>query len=133
MKPRVTAGLMWQPEMGPMAYTRATNTKPKARAVVTTPAAMLPVSPMCSPTLTWVPKSLKPKDSVATPTATTTSTSVPRNSATSFLGSNVMTVTSCVQAREVDTGSFAAPVGGDADARDELPAHRVDTGDAAPS
>src|ERR1700733_14005589 len=41
----------------------------------------------------------------------TTSTMVPRNSAPSFLGSNVMTVTSCVQARCVDTGSFPAAPG----------------------
>ena len=35
---------------------------------------------------------------------------VPRNSAASFLGSRFMTMTSCVQARELDTGSFAAPL-----------------------
>src|SRR5271156_2520646 len=99
MKPRVTAGLTWQPEIGPMAYTRATSTNPKARAVATTPAAMLPLSPVPVARLNVPPKSLKPKDSVATPTAMTTNISVPMNSAASFLASN-MAVTSCVQARE---------------------------------
>ncbi|GAA3071548.1 hypothetical protein GCM10020000_65220 [Streptomyces olivoverticillatus] len=35
--PKVTAGLTWQPETGPSAYTRAIRVKPKASAIPSTP------------------------------------------------------------------------------------------------
>ena len=54
--PMVTAGFTWHPEMGPSTYARASNTKPNASAVATTPEAKL------SPA---VPN---PNDKVATPT-----------------------------------------------------------------
>jgi len=63
-KPRVTAGLTWQPDMGPSVYANARSTNPKASAVVTTPADVDD------------PVSLNPKLNVATPTATITNSAV---------------------------------------------------------
>src|SRR3954453_18656523 len=65
--PRVTAGLTWQPEIGPMADARASSTSPKASATPTTPdRSPPPLSP-----------------ATAAPTARNTSNSVPTNSAIS--------------------------------------------------
>src|SRR3974390_634461 len=83
MNPSVTAGLIWQPEIGPIAYTSAANTSPKANAVATTPAAMLPVIPRPS----RPPKILNPNASAATPTATTTRIIATKKSDNSYLTS----------------------------------------------
>src|SRR5450755_1099749 len=68
----VTAGLTWQPDTGPIRYTSDSSVRPKASAVVTTPAATL------------APSNLKPNMRVATPTAKNTRIAVPRNSAANF-------------------------------------------------
>src|SRR5260370_4320782 len=59
--PSVTAGLMWQPDMGPMAYAIASSAKPNASAT--------PKNPM------WLPAR------TALPTPPNTNTKVPTNSA----------------------------------------------------
>src|ERR1700751_3578287 len=68
----VTAGLTWQPNTGPIRYTRASSVRPNASAVATTPAATL------------APANLKPNISVGTPTAKNTKIAVPRNSTANF-------------------------------------------------
>src|SRR6476469_4846300 len=60
-RPSVTAGLMWQPETGPMAYAIASSERPNASAI--------PRLPILSPAMT------------AAPTPPKTSTNVPRHSA----------------------------------------------------
>ena len=74
----VTAGLTWQPEIGPSVYASARTTSPNANAVVTTPAEMLD------------PANLNPKDSVVVPTAKMTSNAVPKNSANNRRPSEVL-------------------------------------------
>src|SRR3954453_23470803 len=59
--PRVTAGLMWHPEMGPSAYASASRVRPKANATPNSPIDLIPAT--------------------ADPTATKTRRAVPRNSA----------------------------------------------------
>src|ERR1700742_1369792 len=46
--PRLTAGLIWQPETGPMPYAAAISPKPKANAI--------PKTPTLSPATTAVPQ-----------------------------------------------------------------------------
>src|SRR5579863_388916 len=46
--PRLTAGLMWQPEMGPMLYAAPISANPKAKA--------MPTTPTLSPATTAVPQ-----------------------------------------------------------------------------
>src|SRR5450755_707693 len=60
-RPTVTAGLMWQPEIGPIAYAIATSAKPNA--------SEMPSGPSACPSNT------------AEPTPTNTSTNVPTSSA----------------------------------------------------
>src|SRR6266852_4702356 len=64
--PKVTAGLMWQPETGPRAKAMAINASPNANATPTFP--------------TWEPAI------TAVPTPARTRTNVPNNSAAYFIG-----------------------------------------------
>ncbi len=60
-KPRVTAGLTWHPEMGPTAYTIASNDRPQARAI--------PTLPIFGPASTALPTPPSAKTNVPTPSA----------------------------------------------------------------
>src|SRR6185312_10609218 len=97
--PSVTAGLTFAPEIGPSVYASTSSTKPNARAVPTTPAAI------------ELPASLKPKLSVATPTPTITSTAVPSASATNLRCVTAYLPTSqLTQTRLPDTaGQYGTP------------------------
>jgi hypothetical protein len=64
---RVIAGLMWQPEMGPIEYTSASTVRPKAKDI--------PINPICCPAMTALPQPI------------TTRAAVPRSSARYFLQS----------------------------------------------
>ena len=67
--PRLTAGLMWQPEIGPMPYAIAISAKPKAKAMPSTP---MPLGWPILPAITAAPQ---PKN---------TRVKVPMNSAKYF-------------------------------------------------